>query len=168
MKKIVLALLLVSFMSVGLFAQRPDGWGIGVMAQYGMNWDGFHGSGSAAFSLKAPQLPIYWGVNMRFTNDYFRISVSGDYYLLEQSLTDDINFGWYLGLGAYVGLVTNGGAGLFFGGRLPVGLYIMPVVEVPIEIFMELAPSLGIAFFDDTVTFPDGGLQFAIGIRFWL
>jgi len=168
MKKLLFALVLVTVMSTGLFAQRPDGWGIGVMAQYSMDWDGFHGSSSAAFSFKAPQLPIYWALNARFTNNYSRIGISGDYYLLEQSLVDDINFGWYLGLGGYLGLTSNGGTGVFFGARLPVGLYIMPVQEVPLEIFVELVPTLGIAIFDDTVDFPDGGMQFAIGIRFWL
>ena len=163
MKKILLALVLATLMSAGAFAQRPDGWGIGIMGQYGLDW--YHANhGTAVFSLKAPQLPIYWGIRISAHGDWFHIGVSGDYYLLEQPLVDDINFGWYFGLGGYVGL---GSHGVQLGGRLPVGIYILPLEEIPLEIFLEIVPTINILFHENGVRFPTGGAHFGLGIRFW-
>jgi len=168
MKKLVLLLALTTVVSIGAFAERPSGWGIGIMGQYGLSWDGFDASGGAALSLKAPQYPIYWGIQASFRNDYFRIGVTGDYYLIDQILISDVHFGWYIGIGGYAGLVaSSGNLGVFAGARLPVGLYIMPVDTVPLEIFAEIAPTSGISINNDGFNFPDGGLQFGIGVRLW-
>jgi len=174
MKKIVVVLVLITALSVGVFAQHPSGWGVGVMGQYNLAWDGFGGGGGAALSLKAPQLPIYWGLNLDIRSHTFGFSVTGDYYIIDNPILSDINLGWYLGLGGYVGLAhysykSTDWNSFRFGARLPVGIYILPVKFL--EVFLDVAPSLGVGIYtgdyDDHFHFPEGGLGFDLGVRFW-
>jgi len=120
-------------------------------------------------SLKAPQKPIFWGISAGIDtkNDIFGLNVTGDYYLLDQRLTPDFNFGWYLGIGGYAGFYHVGeDNGLGVGARVPIGIYIFPVPFF--EIFLDVAPSLGINLGTvNGLKFPAGGLGADLGIRFW-
>lgn len=165
MKKLILVFLLAIIVSAGAFAERPGGWGVGLVGQSNFAWDNFGQTSWWGVSLKAPQLPIYWGIHLRFQSGLFGMSVVGDYYFLEQVIVPDVNFGWFLGLGGNVSFWTydGGSPSVFLGGRIPVGLYIMPVDFF--EAFLNLAPTLGLHI--NPASFPEGFLGFDFGVRFW-
>ena len=179
MKKLGFVLLLMVILSAGAFAQHPEGqWGLGIKYQHHLDWDGFGGSWGGAFTLKAPQLPIFWGLNLRIENNLFGLTATGDYYFLNNRLLDEANFGWYLGFGAYAGFWHSSWKALdqsyswnaiHLGGRVPVGVYFFPIEFF--EVFFGVIPSVGLSMyfgdFDDNFRFPDGNLGFEIGFRFW-
>jgi opacity protein-like surface antigen len=172
MKKLILIVLLgLVIATAGVFADHPAGWGIGVEGQYNFAWEGFEGGSGAALSLKAPQLPIFWGISLSFRDDTFGISVTGDKYITDKALIPDINLGWYLGLGGYVGLLHWSGYNMInFGARLPIGLSWRPLDFL--ELFLDVAPSLGLGIYfgdyvGDNFEFPEGGLGMDIGVRLW-
>jgi len=170
MKKLVLVLALTVILAVGAFADHPSGWGIGVVGQSDFAWDGFAGHPGAALSLKAPQLPIFWGINARIWSDVLGLNVTGDYYLIDKTLVPDVNFGWYFGLGGQVGFyhVGSGYNWVEVGARAPIGIYIIPLSFL--EVFLDVAPSLGLGvnFGNRTgLEFPLGGIGADVGIRFW-
>jgi hypothetical protein len=175
MKKIFVVMVLILALPVFAFAQHPSGWGIGVMGQYNMAWDGFGRAPGAALSLKAPQLPIYWGANMELRGHGIGLSLTGDYYLIDKALSS--YFGWYFGIGAYAGFHSYNDeskserwTSIRGGLRAPIGIYIMPVRFF--ELFLDVAPSLGVGLYfgnysDERFKFPEGGLGGDVGIRFW-
>jgi hypothetical protein len=173
MKKLVLTLVLLMILSVSAFAGHPSGWGIGIVGQYNLGWDGFDSALGAALSLKTPKIPLYWGINLNMRNNYFSSTLTGDYYFLDSTLVNDVNFGCYVGIGFYAGFYHVGGDnnynGLGAGARLPIGIYIIPVKFF--EVFLDVAPSLGLGFnFGDEfeIKIPSGGLGLDIGFRFWI
>jgi hypothetical protein len=173
MKKLVLVLVLTVILAVGAFAEHPGGWGIGIVGQGHLDWNGFSGSPGAALSLKVPQKPIFWGISARIKNSYFGVSATGDYYIIDKSLMPEINLGWYLGIGGYAGFYHVSGDssynGLGVGARVPIGIYIIPVSFI--EVFIDVAPSLGLGIYlgnKSGLELPAGGLGADLGIRFWL
>jgi len=164
MKKLVLVFMLTILVSAGAFAQRPDGWGLGLVGRSNFAWDGFGQSFWWGLSLKAPQAPIYWGINLSMRSGFFGASVVGDYYLLDQVIASEVNFGWFMGLGGNVGINVYGSdTSVFVGGRIPIGVYIMPVEFF--EVFLNIAPTLGLHI--NPFEFPTGFLGFDFGLRFW-
>ena len=158
-------------MSTSAFAYHTSGWGVGVAGRFNLDLDDFGSAFGAALSLKAPQLPIYWGINLAFRQSGFNLNLTGDGYLFDETLAEKISLGWFLGLGAYAGtgIGNNGYASTSFGVRTPVGIYMFPVNSL--EIFLNLAPSLGVGFyFGDSpkrFRFPESDIGLDIGVRFW-
>ena len=194
MKKILLVLLLGVILTVsGVFADHPGGWGIGLMGNGG--WGYGRGTlGGGAITLKAPMLPIYWGISGDFGYGYMGIGLSGDYYLIDNNLADfDVtHLGWYLGLGGYFGFTTYdsgvyysgskkyGWSSLSLGARLPIGLsFQIPVSNLGIEFFAALIPNIGIGMYFWDKEFDDywgsrrdkfgliGGIGGEAGFRLW-
>ncbi|AEF80196.1 hypothetical protein [Leadbettera azotonutricia] len=180
MKKLALvAVLGVVLAIVGVFADHPSGWGVGLDVQLGGSWDkDYYGDPGAryALSLKAPQLPIFWGITLDINNNWFGIGITGDYYLIDKLLVKNIGLGWYLGLGGYVNVniwdlpADYSWTSIGLGARLPIGLSWQPLDFL--EVFLDFGPSLGLAFglgdaYDDHIHFPDGGWAGDFGIRFW-
>jgi hypothetical protein len=173
-KKVMLIVILAVLLTAGTFADHPGGWGIGLEGQYNLAWDGFNGAGGVALSLKAPKLPVFWGINLEFRNHLFGISATGDYYFIDKTLIKDINLGWYLGLGGYGGLWRYNNSASWtsfrFGARMPIGLSWQPLNFL--ELFLDVAPSLGVGLYmgdhDKKFNFPEGGLGLDFGIRFWI
>jgi hypothetical protein len=145
------------------FADHPDGWGIGIMGRGGWGY-GHGGLGGAAVSLKAPMLPVYWGINLDIGSNYFGLGLTGDYYLIDKNIANlgVPTFSWYLGAGGFLGFsMYNGGSwrdsygknynvgwtSLSFGARLPIGLsFQMPVSSISLEIFGAFVPNIGLGF----------------------
>ena len=172
MKKTIVTLILLLLMSVSAFANHPAGWGLGIVGQYDFAWDNNVSAPGAALSLKAPQSPIYWGLSLALRENGFGVSVTGDRYLVDTTLVRELNFGWFLGLGAYAGVYiynsSESGISLHAGARAPIGIYIFPVNFL--ELFLDVAPSLGLGLgIGDRggIDFPDGGIGGEFGIRFW-
>ncbi|MDR0562527.1 MAG: hypothetical protein LBG73_07535 [Spirochaetaceae bacterium] len=186
--------------TAGVFADHPDGWGIG--PGFGFNWGWpFGGGGGSApgiyLSLKAPKLPVFWGLSLGFGTNYFGLGVTGDWYIIDKPLAPAAKLHWFLGVGGFLTLNIWGGSWSYAGGsakwsylefgggvRVPVGLSWQPLDWL--EVFGEINASLGIGGSTDSVIeydvggeklkhtyhegglwFPVGGLGGAIGVRFW-
>ncbi|MDR2542957.1 MAG: hypothetical protein LBC80_05865 [Treponema sp.] len=166
MKKILSVLVLLVIFTTGTaFAQNvhPGGLGIGVMWGGHLD-DGFTGNEGAALSLKLPNNPFFWGVSV---NKGPTIGVQGDRYFFGSKLIPTL--GWYLGLGGYGSIYLGDIAALEFGLRAPLGLTFQPIDLL--EIFVTLAPSLGISIItgdDGDIDFPHFRWPVEIGIRIWL
>ena len=179
MKKILLIAALACIVASGLFAEgRPSGqWGVGFVASLSSNWNTLDsGYWDVGLSLKAPQSPVFWGINLDLRDNVFGLGLTGDRYIIERVLIKEVNFGWFLGVGGY-GNFWSSGSGDFsatylgLGGRLPVGVYIMPVDFF--EGFVNIAPSIGLELgfgkhVDDKFKFPAGRFGVEVGARFWL
>jgi hypothetical protein len=197
MKKLILCGALALALSVpGLFAEHPQSLGIGVLGRFGYGvGSSFYGGG---LSLKLPSIPIFWGVNIGVGSHFFGFGVTGDKYIIDQTLTEiggSMPFGWYLGIGGYFDFATwtwrdaywyNGqrkdysytNAG--FGARLPIGINLqIPISNIKLEPFLEAAPSLGLGlrFYDDSPywkdrekspIYLDWGIPAALGVRLWI
>jgi hypothetical protein len=198
MKKYILCGALGLALAVsGVFADHPNGLGIGVLGRFGWTNAGDGESfGGPALSLKIPSLPVFWGVNLDIRNHYFGLGVTGDYYIIDQTLANiggSVPFGWYLGLGGYLGFGTwSSDSGywdgsrshkasyteLGFGARLPIGISLqIPISTIFLEAFLEAGPGLGlwVHMYDDSPYWRNSdkvGLGFsfpaAIGVRIWI
>ena len=173
MKKLILVLAFLLILTIGAFAEHPGGGGIGIVGQSHFEWKEFKGSPGAALSLKMPEKPVYWGINVRLNGSDFWVSVTGDNYIVDKRLLPDINLGWYLGVGAYAGFFHVGGdssySSLGGGARVPIGIYVFPMSFF--EVYVDVAPSLGLEILFGNKSgpyFPAGGLGADLGIRFWL
>lgn len=173
-----------------VFAQEKtdrEGWGVGAI--FGGGYLGF----TPTLSLKAPMLPIFWGISANINSNYFGIGITGDYYFFDNVITElgPGTLGWYLGVGAYLGFANwrgnywynNGNrvreswTGGSIAGRVPVGLnYMMPLSSVRLEAFIEVAPSIGVGFRswsnkytgnNDGDVWPYWNIGGALGVRVW-
>jgi hypothetical protein len=195
MKKLalVIALALV-FAAAGAFADHPEGWGIGGGFQYGGPWrsgDYVENSSGLTLFLKAPQLPVYWGIalwpfDLGDEPSSIWLRVTGDYYFIDKTLVPDINLGWFLGAGGYVYWYHSGSevygvtasANIFdAGARVPVGLSIRPLDFL--EVFIDVGLNIGLQFSSSSVEVGGkktsdtdfdigGGWIGELGVRFWL
>jgi len=168
MKKLLLVLFLFLVLASIVSADHPDDkLGLGVIGGYHGSWiivDG--GWAYTAFSLKIPNVPVFWALNLGFSSNYFRLGVSGDLYFYERPLVSAINLHWMIGVGAWTNLGFSGGTvNLELGARAPIGVS-WHVLDF-LELFTDVAPSLGFKLLPDFY-FPAGGWPLEIGIRFWL
>jgi hypothetical protein len=198
MKKfLAICIIGLSLGSASVFADHPDGWGIGIMGRGGWGYGDGGSPGGVALSLKAPMLPIYWGINLGFGSRYFGFGITGDYYFKEGVLapisgTDGL--GYFIGVGGYLEFGTWSGGTYYWnedhkwhdwgwtylglGVRVPLGLnLVIPVSSIKLELFLDIAPNLGLKLFflDETPGWTNDhdtvGLGFGftgeIGIRIW-
>lgn len=179
----------LSLGAANVFADHPDGWGIGIFGRGGFGWGSGAGGGDFGLSLKAPMLPIFWGLSFSIGSSYVGVGVTGDYYIIDKPLLSDIKLHWYLGVGGYIGFQHWSFKGAYweaswtyidFGVRLPIGLSWQPLDFL--EVFAAVVPSLGL-YIDTDGTWKDtsgtehkyhegglglgGGIGFELGIRFW-
>jgi hypothetical protein len=188
MKKIAVIFVLAVALSIGnVYADHPKGWGIGIVGGASGAWDGFAFGGSWGLSLKAPQLPIYWGVGLWVVPNNFSLNVTGDYYFIDKVLIPEANLHWFLGLGGVVNFYNYSDSWpghdyswwrLWLGARVPIGLSWQPLKFL--EVFADVVPSLGLGYYSGYdgwggytgksggIYFPGGGIGFEIGLRFWL
>jgi hypothetical protein len=162
MKKLAIIGILGLVLGIGgLFADHPDGLGIGI------EFNGGTGGFGPALSLKIPSLPIFWSVGLSFGGDYFGLGLTGDYYFIDKALVPDINLGWYVGVGGFAYLGFNDDDMWFgLGARVPIGLSWQFLEKF--ELFVEIAPQLGLEILPDP-KFPYGNFfTGALGARIWL
>ncbi|MCL1993949.1 MAG: hypothetical protein FWG66_13475 [Spirochaetes bacterium] len=188
MKKIAFIIAFATISSTAAFAVHPDGWGVGIVGRGAWGY-GRGGLGGAALSLKAPAVPIFWGMALDFGGNYFGFSVTGDHHIAGGMLTDPGGpmLGWYLGLGGFVNFTTfnptfGSWTSFSFGGRLPIGLTLqIPAGSVAFEVFAAFVPNLGFGFWFWNSRYNDywraqdrsrlglvGGFGGELGVRLWL
>lgn len=176
MKKIIIVFALAAILATGTaFADHPDGWGVGIVGGYYGGWEG-GGYPHFGLSLKVPDLPIFWGINLNISSYYFGLGVTGDYYFIDKILAPDINLHWFLGVGGWVNLGIwntgnkDGGVAFGLGARVPIGLsWQLDLGGSPLtflEIFLDVAPSLGV-YIAPGFHFPAGGWPIEFGLRLW-
>jgi len=175
-KKGLLVLVLAAIIATGtVFADHPDGTGIGVVAGY--SFGAATGSGSTGdlglgLSLKFAGLPVFWTVKVAINPYAFGIGLAGDFYFIDSLIVPDIGLSWFLGAGAFVDWVT---APIIefnyidFGVRVPVGVSWLIVPEW--EVFFDVTPSFGLGL--ASIAGLGSGAAFfwsiplELGVRFW-
>jgi hypothetical protein len=192
MKKLFAVCIIGLTLGTAAFADHPDGWGVGLVGQGAFS--GAFGFGPA-FSLKAPVLPIYWGISLELRNHYFGLGLTGDFYFLEGlfvPISGSDGFGYFIGVGGYLGFGNysdewwNGSknvkwswTSLGLGVRVPLGLnVVIPISKIKLEVFIDAAPSIGVGFtfYDDSDYWDQNdhnlvglqwGVGFELGVRVW-
>jgi len=159
MKRVaIIVLLLVTLVSVGAFAAKGSGWAIGGEGSLYMgSIGGGIPGGGGALTLHTPFLPIMFGISV---DSSLAFGLTGDYWLFHQDLASI--FDWYAGVGGYLSASSSYfGLGL----RIPIGLQAWILGTDFLELFLEVAPALGVKFTGDLFYWH---VQGAFGFRFWL
>ena len=172
MKKVVFILLLAGLVATGAFAQQ--GWGVGAFGTFGGSFtEGSVGSGGA-LSLKAPTLPMYWGISFSAGSNHMNLGLSADYPIINGVLVSDVGLGWYVQGGLYGKFATGTNyTALGAGARLPIGLNLrLPSIRF-LEFFLSAVPNVGIytGNFSGNNSMDirfDSGWAGEIGFRVWL
>ncbi len=149
-KVLVLAAVLTIVASSTAFS-----WAIG--GAFGINPIGGLPGSNVMLTGKFDQSPVIFGVGMRIGQDTFQLGLTGDVHMVRRQLVNFLNF--YVGPGLYLGI----GNDIQIGGRVPIALYAFPIDVL--EVFLEVAPTLAVAF--DPIVFPVFGVQGSFGFRFW-
>lgn len=143
---IVCVLLLVGVIPVFSF-------GIGGAFNYG-----FQMPHQAMLSVKFDTFPAVFGIGASIGYTSFQIGVTADWWLFHQHLFSIVDL--YIGPGLYAAIGGTTGLGI----RVPIGL--RAFILDPLELFIEIAPSIGLRL-SNPITFPTWGVQGAFGFRFW-
>jgi hypothetical protein len=165
MKKILFIIILFIILTGTAFAEHPSGFALGGVVRWQKPWQ-YDILVDLSVCLKVTIIPVYWNIDfIRLspfnTSDLFLIGISGDFYLIDRVLIHDLNLHYFLGLGAYIYHSHGFGTGV----RLPAGLSWWPINML--ELFFNIAPSLGIKLNSPADSFPDGGFSIETGVRFW-
>ena len=129
---------------------------IGIGGSFGLDVAGGSVGPGVLLSLKLDDFPMVFGVGASFGGGVFQFGATIDWWLWHTNLGSI--FGLYVGPGAYLSVGTAYfGVGL----RIPIGLQAW-IID-PLELFLEIAPTLGYG----GGTFPRFGVQGAVGFRFW-
>lgn len=150
-KRIVLIVLLAAIAAAPAFS-------FGIGGAFGLNFGNAVGTGGL-LSVKFDEYPAVFGVGARFGQDYFNLGVTADWWLYETNLVEMLDL--YVGPGLYAVVGSN----VFdVGVRVPVGIHMF--VLDPFELFLEVAPAIGVGF-SPAFYFPSWDFQGAVGFRFW-
>ncbi|MDR1859151.1 MAG: hypothetical protein LBQ69_06735 [Treponema sp.] len=150
MKKSVLALLVGLLVSAAAFADHPDdSWGIGVVGSGNIS---YYFYGNLGLSLKAPVVPIFWGVYSNIGYRKLGFTVTGDYYFFDNTMVDTqatnedgtyhLKLDWYLGIGGFFDLFMWDKVFLNAGVRIPTGVSWHIIKEL--ELCLGIAPGFGV------------------------
>ena len=150
----------VVLISLALIVAGTSAFGFGIGGAFSLGIGTASVGPGAMLSLKLDELPMVFGVGAVIGATEFKAGATVDWWLWDTPLVSILNL--YLGPGLYAQL----GAGFDVGVRVPIGLQAW-IID-PLEIFLEVAPALGLSINDSAqISFPDFELQAALGIRFW-
>ena len=154
MKKtfLIVAIVLIAFSST---AGAQD---IGIGVEYVFDFSGSVLNG-LAITGSPPVLPMVFGLNFSFGGGAFHFGITADWWLYQTTISGP--FALYVGPGLFFGI----GSVLSLGVRVPIALqfWVIP----PLELFLEVAPSIGLTFGGGSTVAPRFGVAAAIGGRFW-
>jgi hypothetical protein len=180
MKKLLLILFAGLLVSAAAFADHPaDQWGIGPTGGASIS---IHDSGlfysNLGLSLKAPAIPVFWGIYSNLSFWVMGAGVTGDYYIIEKNIVDteatnesgsyDLKLDWFLGVGGFFDFcMWNGGDYAYFdaGVRVPGGVS-WHIIE-PIELSVGVAACLGVTNWGEEFRF-HFAVPMEVSVRFWL
>ena len=143
---LVLAVAVPNLFSLGIGG--AFGWGVGSLPSQAM------------LSIKPDKSDAVFGIGISINSSSFHIGATADWWMYKDNLVDIINL--YIGPGIYL---VAGDNYVDLGARIPIGL--QAFVIDPLELFIELAPSIGVGGIGVSINFPTWGLQSAVGFRFW-
>ena len=152
---IIIVFLALVFLSANVFALI----GLGIGAAF--NLELFRAEGTypgAALTISLPKIPLVIGAGVLISGEEFLVGITADWWIFQEKLGSIA--GLYIGPGIYLKIGTP----FEFGVRVPVGFQIFPID--PLELFLELAPQLGIGF-ADPIRFPQVTVAGSVGFRFW-
>jgi hypothetical protein len=145
------ALILVVLLVVG--AASASSWAIGGIFNIGLDLPS-----SAMLLVKAPSIPVMWGVGFQASGEGVgQLGITADWWLYQTRLTGALAL--YVGPGLYLAAPE-----LEIGGRVPIGIQVYPLDVF--EVFIELAPTLTIVS-QRGIDLPSFGFQGGVGFRFW-
>ena len=158
----LLILLILLMIPVAAFSET----GLGAAVTYGLSSNDNHVGG--VLSINTPAIPgTVQNIAFSFNEDYFNFSLSDDWWVIQENIANDLDL--YIGLGFYAGVARMESEGdsnwdFSLGGRVPVGLTMMPIDFL--ELFFEIAPAMGLGF-EPEIYFPAWYVQGALGLRLW-
>jgi len=178
MKKLVFVVLVGLFMGTAVFADHPDGLGLGGVTNFG--WGQFGEDYRAGYinpglNLKIPHVPVFWSFFGNLKKDSVGFGLSGDYYIFDKIIVDEdrtnekgiyrFKMGWYLGVGLFADADFWDDTTVYnVGVRVPGGVS-WYIIE-KLELFVGIAPNIGLWAVDS-----ETGLRWLInqelGIRYW-
>jgi len=178
MKKMIGALFLGLLISAGAFADHPgDKWAIGPMSGFSFGIYDYGRYTNLGLSLKAPVVPIFWGIYSNLSQWGIGAGITGDFYILDKSIVDTqatnedgtyhLKLDWFLGVGGFFNFfVWDWGSYNFFnaGVRVPAGVS-WHIIE-PLELSIGMTPSLGITNWNKKYRF-DFTIPLEISFRYW-
>jgi hypothetical protein len=174
MKKIAGTLLIGLLVSTAAFADHPkDKWGLGPVNGFSVGADDWYGS--LGLSLKAPVLPIFWGIYANLATWGIGGGLTGDFYIFDRSMVDTqtaneegtyhLKLDWYLGIGGFVDLLMWGDYAFFdAGARIPTG--VSWHINESLELSVGIAPSFGVNNWSEDYRF-HFAVPMEISFRFW-
>ncbi|GMO21537.1 MAG: hypothetical protein Ta2B_00340 [Termitinemataceae bacterium] len=127
----------------------------------------YYGGGLLISPGDDPSAGWNFGVNYYAGTTSFHVGVTGDYGLLEKTITSvgkgELDF--YLGAGffAYANMDNDDHFGFGLGGRVPIGVDLNFKV---VDLYVEVAPQIGINFLP-SIGLGGDWFNAAIGFRFW-
>ena len=161
-----------------MFAQNhPEGWAVGLGTGFGGDFDNEYDRNNGMgwqFLLKAPQLPLFWTLDLEIDSDWFGFSAIGDYYLIDKPIDALEGLGWFFGVGGYISIFTVDvgsfeGTAIGLGVHAPIGINYQ--FDFGLELLLDFAAHIGLGIqtgdFDDKLHFPNGGLGIDFGARYW-
>ncbi|MBI9102367.1 MAG: hypothetical protein JEY99_08140 [Spirochaetales bacterium] len=158
-KTLLIVLILITVASFSLSAAA-------IGASFSLNFLEAATSSGISLTGKMTELPPVFGLSLGLSSNQFNLGATADWWMYQRPLVGIISM--YAGPGAYLKLGLGDTTMFDIGARVPIGFQIFPFGADPeIELFLEIAPRLGIGLGGDAVRFPEFGIQGAIGGRFW-
>ena len=148
-KRILIGVVLIVVMAAPVFS-------FGIGGAFSLGFAGGTVGPGAMVSLKLDEFPAVIGVGASFGGGNFQFGATADWWLWSTNLVSILDM--YIGPGLFLEIGTNN---FGIGVRIPIGL--QAFIIDPLELFLELAPTIGFS----GGTFPAFGLQGAFGFRFW-
>ncbi len=148
-KKVLIGTLLIALLAAPVFS-------IGIGAAFSAGFVDL--PSQAMLSFKLDEFPAVFGVGASIGSNTFEMGATADWWMYQTDLVSI--FSLYMGPGVFAQIGGNFGLGV----RIPIG--VQAFLLDPLELFLEIAPALGIAL-SDPIVFPTFGVQGAFGFRFW-
>jgi len=178
MRRRLLIVLMGLLISATAFADHPrDKWGIGPTSGIAVGIYDYGYYTNVGLSLKAPIVPIFWGIYANLSHWGFGAGITGDYYILDRTIVEteatnengtyDLKLDWYLGVGGFVDFfMYNWGDYAFInaGVRIPGGVS-WHIIK-PLELSLGIAPGLGISNWGKRIRF-HFAVPLEISFRYW-
>ena len=94
--------------------------------------------------------------------------MTGDYHIVDRSISQNDKFGWFVGVGIQWGFIFGEELTVIdkfgVGARIPIGVTFTPIKHL--DFIFDLAPNLGIYVSNSGIDFPNFGVGATVGFRY--